>query len=259
MGFLSDFLQHPLTRGMDLDNPETTLVRKQVVQEKQFLKKIYEEWYSLILQELPPIEGKVLEIGTGAGFLQSFIPDLITSDVMPLQCNDLAIDAHQLPIKSSILRAIILINVLHHIRDPEEFFKCARNSLRPNGKIILIEPWVSAWSRLIYSKFHHEPFAPHSESWILPESGPLSGGNDAMPWIIFYRDKKLFFQKTNLEVISIKKLMPFRYLTSGGISLRNLIPSFLFNPLKYFELLIPESVMNHIAMFAIITLKKSEK
>ena len=84
MGLLSNMLQHPLTKGMDLDDPATTNLRKKIIQDKPLLKKIYEEWYRAVCDYLPLIEGSVLEIGTGAGFLKTYIPDLITSDIMPV-------------------------------------------------------------------------------------------------------------------------------------------------------------------------------
>jgi hypothetical protein len=259
MRYITDLLQHPLTKGLNLDDPQTTLLRRQILQQKSFLRKCYEEWYSLILQELPSIDGSILEIGTGAGFLKSLLPDLITSDLMLLKGNDLTCDACNLPIQNNVLRAIILINVLHHINNPKEFFINAHNIMKLFGKIILIEPWVSPWSRIIYGNFHHEPFEPDTESWILPDSGPLSGGNDALPWILFERDRKQFTNETGFDVLSINKMMPFRYLMSGGISLRYTVPSMLFIPLKYLEKSIPEPIMSKIAMFAIISLGKVRK
>jgi len=35
-------LAHPLTRGMDIDDPRTTHLRQEVIQSKPFLRKIYE-------------------------------------------------------------------------------------------------------------------------------------------------------------------------------------------------------------------------
>ena len=45
--------------------------------------------------------------------------------------------------------------------------------------------------------------------------------------------------ETGLNVISIKRMMPFRYLISGGISFRNLVPSIFYSPLKHLEKSIP--------------------
>ena len=74
-------LAHPLTRGMDIDDPRTTQLRLRIVRSKRFLRKIYEEWYRDIVAALPPCDGQVLELGSGAGFLSEFIPGLITSEI----------------------------------------------------------------------------------------------------------------------------------------------------------------------------------
>lgn len=255
MGLLRNILQHPLTKGMDLDDPATTELRRQIIQEKPLLKSIYEEWYGAVCRHLPPIEGHVLEIGSGAGFLKTYIPELITSDIMPVSGNDMVCDAQNLPFNDNYLRSIVLINVLHHIRDPELFFKEAERCVKTGGTIILIEPWVSSWSRIIYGKLHHEPFETDSSSWTLPECGPLSGGNDALPWIIFQRDRKRFSQVTKWQIKLIEETMPFRYLLSGGVSMRNLLPTWMIRPLTFLEKSMPSRIMKKTAMFAIVVVE----
>lgn len=242
---------------MDVDDPHTTCLRKQIIQEKPLLKSIYEEWYKTICEQLPPIEGPILEIGSGAGFLKTYIPELVTSDIMAVLGNDIACDALRLPFKEKSLRAIVLINVLHHISDPELFFKDANKCVKKDGAIIMVEPWVSSWSRIIYDKLHHEPFDPTSSSWTLPQSGPLSGGNDALPWIIFQRDREQFNQQTNWQIKSIKLTMPFRYLLSGGVSMRNLIPTWMTYPLTFLENHMSPWIMKKTAMFAFVVLRRS--
>ena len=257
MELLRDLLQHPLTKGMDLDDPNTTSLRKHIIQEKPLLKNIYQDWYKTICEHLPSIDGPVLEIGTGAGFLKTYVPELITSDIMPITGNDIACDAQQLPFSDKCLRAIVLINVLHHIADPVQFFKDSARCVKNEGAIIMVEPWVSSWSRVIYGKLHHEPFDPASSSWSLPQSGPLSGGNDALPWIIFQRDRDRFHQQTNWKIKLVKEIMPFRYLLSGGVSMRNLVPAWVIRPLTFMEKSMPPGILNKTAMFATIVLKKS--
>jgi SAM-dependent methyltransferase len=239
---------------MDLDDPNTTCLRKQIIQEKPLLKNIYEEWYRTICSHLPFIEGPVLEIGSGAGFLKTFIPDLITSDIMPVAGNDIVCDAQHLPFKDKCLRAIVLINVLHHISDPLQFLKNSERCVKKGGKVIMVEPWVSSWSRTIYDKLHNEPFDPTSPSFTLPPSGPLSGGNNALPWIIFQRERKQFNRQTNWHINLIKLIMPFRYLLSGGVSMRNLLPAWTIRPLTFMEKSMSPRMMKKTAMFAFVVL-----
>lgn len=257
MSFIHNLLQNPLTKDLDLDDPQTTILRKQIIQEKPLLKEIYQSWYSVICKQLPHITGPVLEIGSGPGFLKEYIPELITSDYMALPGNDLSCDALQLPFTENSIRAIILINVLHHLQDPLLFFQEANRCLRNGGSIIMIEPWVTWWSQVVYRKLHHEPFDPDAPSWKLPPSGPLSGGNDALPWIIFHRDLEKFRQLESFQLKRIQPTTPILYLLSGGLSMRNLIPRWLTTPLFILENAIPTQILNKTAMFTTVVIDKN--
>jgi SAM-dependent methyltransferase len=252
------WLEHPLTRGLPVDSPETTRLRKHIVASKGFLRQIYEEWYRAIEWRLPAGSGRVLEIGSGAGFLQEYIPDVIRSEVF--QCDDvsLVVDARALPLVDGSLRAIVMTDVLHHIPDVRPFFAEAARCVRTGGALVMIEPWVTSWSRLVYGRLHHEPFLPSATSWEFPSSGPLSSANGALPWIVFVRDRKEFeheFPQWAIE--SIHPEMPFRYLLSGGVSLRSLMPSWTFSGWRYLEQQL-NPWMNHLAMFATLVVRRTD-
>lgn len=120
----------------------------------------------------------------------------------------------------------------------------------------MIEPWVSKWSSFIYPRFHHEPFRPDMKGWKFPSSGPLSGSNQALPWIVFLRDQQRFAREfPQLKIIKIQPFMPFRYLVSGGLSLRSLMPGWSTVFWKWFENLF-KSVMPKWGMFALIVVEK---
>ncbi len=233
---LSKLLAHPLTRGLDIDDPRTTGLRIQIIKGKPFLRKIYDEWYRKLLSQLPGISGAVVELGSGAGFLREYVPDLITSEVFPAENIDVVLDGREMPFASGSLRALLMVDVLHHIPDVSRFFSEAQRCLAPGGRILLIEPWVSPWSKLIYRSLHHEPFRPESADWSFPSEGPLSGANGAVPWIVLVRDREKFdltFPK--LQVRAIEPFLPFRYILSGGVSLRSLMPGFSYRAWQLVE------------------------
>lgn len=219
------WLQHPLTRGLAIDDPRTTELRRRIIEEKPFLKRIYGEWYQAIARELPVGTEPVLELGSGAGFMGEYIPNLITSEVFLCSRLDVVLDARTLPFAPQSLRAIVMTDVLHHIPDVRAFFVGAARCVAHGGAIIMVEPWNTNWSRLIYQHLHHEPFLPEQVSWELDAAGPLSGANGALSWMLFERDRAKFEQEfPNWRVSKIEIGMPFRYLVSGGVSLRNLMP-----------------------------------
>ncbi len=174
-------LAHPLTASLSLDNPATTELRNQIIASKPFLKCIYDEWYGTLAKKLPAGTEQVLELGSGAGYLEQFIPSLITSEIFHCSRAKVVADAQQIPFADGSLRAIVMTDVLHHMPHPERFFAEASRCLCRGGKILMIEPWVTPWSQWVYTRLHHEPFRPEAEDWSFSSTGPLSGSNSAIP------------------------------------------------------------------------------
>lgn len=190
--FLIHLLSDQSTRGLDIDSPATTIIRREIVKKKKFLHRIYKEWYALIKEDIPAITGIVLELGSGGGFISSEIPDIVTSEIFLCSHVNMVLDGTLLPFPKDSLKSIVMIDVLHHIPQPRSFFKEAARCINPNGTIVMIEPWLTKWSNFVYQKFHHEPFLPKVKDWEYISSGPLSGANGAIPWIIFNRDLEIF-------------------------------------------------------------------
>jgi len=120
----------------------------------------------------------------------------------------------------------------------------------------MIEPWVSTWSRPIYRHLHHEPFDPSAREWTFPDAGPLSGANGALPWIVFQRDRHEFESEfPDLEIQAVRPVMPFRYLVSGGVSMRQLMPEATFTLWRKLESWLC-TWPRHWSMFALIHLTR---
>jgi SAM-dependent methyltransferase len=253
---LRKWLAHPDTRGLDVDDPRLTGLRRRIIVEKSFLRQIYQEWYRSIADSLPSGDGPILEIGSGAGFLREYIPDLIRSEIFMCPEIDVILNALALPLAEKSLRAIVMTDVLHHLPEPRKFFSEAARCVGVGGRIIMIEPWVSPWSRWIYQRLHSEPFLPDASEWSFPSTGPLSGANGALPWILFERDRVQFERECPEWAIRvIGPQMPFRYLVSGGVSMRSLMPGFAFGMWRGLENML-HPWMKHLAMFARIVLER---
>jgi len=252
---LRAMLAHPLTRGLDLDDPATTERRRQIIRSKGLLKRIYSQWYGMIQAGLGE-NGPILELGSGGGFMSESINGLIPSEVF--FCKNVAViaDAMALPFAPASLRAIVMVDVLHHIPDVRKFFNEADRCLRQGGAILMVEPWVSRWSKLIYTKLHHEPFLPQAAEWSFPSRGPLSGANGALPWILVERDRAVFERDfPQFEISTVQPIMPFQYLVSGGISMRSLGPGWSFHFWRILEAIL-HPWMKDWGMFAFIAFRK---
>jgi SAM-dependent methyltransferase len=254
--FLRRVLAHPLTASLDLDDPATTHLRRHIIASKQFLRSIYDEWYKMLAGALPEGSGPVLELGSGAGYCAQFIPGLVTSEIFPCPGVQTVIDAAQLPFAANSLRAIVMTNVLHHLPNVRAFFFGAARCLCPGGKILMIEPWMTPWSRFVYTRLHHEPLDMDVPDWAFPSSGPLSSANIALPWIVFERDRSKFaaeFPQFSIE--QARPFLPFRYLLSGGVALRSLMPGFTHGVWAGLERAL-QSQRVSLGMFAFISLQK---
>jgi SAM-dependent methyltransferase len=252
---LKKLLAHPLTCGLDIDSPETTRIRAEIIKSKPFLNRVYKDWYRELLAEIPKnIEGDILELGSGGGFLKNILPEVITTDFIFVPTLDTILDAHHLPFSENTFKAILMTNVLHHFSHVESFFREAARCVNSGGVVAMIEPWVSSWSRLVYTQMHHEPFYPDIKEWDIPIGGHLSAANSALPWIIFERDREKFnslFPDWNIHKIDL--MMPFRYLVSGGVSFRSLMPLWTYKLWKTLEEGLHKQI-DRIAMFAKVVL-----
>jgi SAM-dependent methyltransferase len=248
---LKNLLAHPLTRGIDLDDPKTTTLRREIIRSKPFLRRIYDEWYRWIADQIPRGAGGVLELGSGAGFFDELVPETITSEIFLLPGIRCVLDGQQMPFADASLKAIVMSDVLHHLPRVRLFFAEAVRTLRPGGVVAMVEPWNTAWSRLIYQNLHHEPFRPEADAWEFPSSGPLSGANGALPWICLARDRASFEREfPQLAIELIQPILPLRYLLSGGVSMRSLMPGFASGPVSLLEAAWPG------AMFARLLLRR---
>jgi hypothetical protein len=253
-----ELLAHPDTRGRSIDDAGTTELRKGIIRKNRFLWRIYDEWYRMVAASLPEGERPVVEFGSGAGFLSEYVPRLITTEVFHCRGTHAVADAGRMPFSKGSLRGIAMVDVLHHIPNVRTFFAEAQRCLCRGGVLAMVEPWNSPWSSLVYRNMHHEPFRPEAADWSFPSAGPLSGANGALPWIVFQRDRTVFecgFPALKIE--QVRPFMPFRYMISGGVSMRQLMPEFLFPFWTGVEKCLHPG-RNLFGMFALIVLRKQE-
>ncbi len=254
-----DSLKLPEARDIqDLDHYSASEAHARIIQNKPFLKKVYQDFYKEFgrIMEAEP-QGVFVEIGSGGGFLKKAYPRVITSDILKVRHVDVCCDALHLPFSEASVDGFFLLNVFHHIKDAALFLKEMERCLKPQGKIFMIEPANTAWARFIYRNFHHEAFDP-AAGWTVQGSGPLSRSNSALPWIVFARDYKRFATEfPALKVQSCRPFMPFRYLLSGGLTLKALLPAGMYGFIRALEWVL--SPLNRVTgMFFIINISKEK-
>jgi SAM-dependent methyltransferase len=215
-------------RKVDWDAPETTIASKNIIQQKKALRLFYKQCYQFFKNEIGEIsDKKIVELGSGAGFIKEYLHNCITSDVLYLPFVDRQIDAMELPFNKEELDYICMIDVFHHIPDVKLFLNEAVRVLQPGGKVLMVEPANTKWGRFIYQNFHHELFDPFIKDWKLPNGGPMSSANGALPWIVFKRDWETITKKKfpMLSIQTFEKKIPLLYLLSGGLSYPQILPT----------------------------------
>jgi SAM-dependent methyltransferase len=231
-------------------NPDRS---RKAILTKPFLRAIYSDWYEMILRRLPAGPGRIIELGSGAGISREHIPGIVISDIVKSPLVDIVLDATRLPFADHSVRAIIIVNALHHFPDVRSFFREAQRCLAPRGSITMIEPWVSAWSRWVYRHLHYEPFDADAAGWELPSA---TDANNALPWIIFNRDRSRFEEEfPGFVVAEMKPIMPLRHLASGGVARPWSLPGWSTGLVRRLESLL-DPWINHCGLFALLQIRK---
>lgn len=240
---LRQWLYEPRVRNVNVDDNALLDIHSLVLREKRLLRSAFETFYRDMAELCDrhfAAQGTEIELGTGAGFFKTLRPTLQTSDVRKGPHIDMELDAQAMALPDDSVRSIYAINVFHHLPDPERFFNELVRVLRPGGGCILIEPHGGFASALLHRYLHSdEHFDTAAQGWQTAEiGGPLSGANQALAHIVFQRDLRRFNELygDRLEIVHRGyELNALRYLLSGGLNFRQLMPSFMAGPLAIFE------------------------
>jgi len=214
-----------------LDDPARADLLKRRIQGKQFLRRFYAEVYARYAGSLArcPAEGVALELGSGMGFVKERLPAIFKTDVLLYPGLDGVVDATHLPFEDGSLRFIAMLDVFHHIPDVGAFLAEAERCLRPGGRIFMVDQYPGWLSEPLYRYVHNEPYRPEALEWRFDTTGPLSGANGALAWIVFRRDLRLFQKRyPRLRLEAYRPHSPIRYWISGGLKGWTLVPGSAF-------------------------------
>jgi SAM-dependent methyltransferase len=201
---------------------------------KPVLTHIYSAWFERLLADIP--RGvRVLEVGAGPGFFSQYArrvrPDLrwLASDYLVVPGNDFVADALQLPIRDASVDAVLGCDILHHLVRPAHFFSEASRVLRPQGALVLLEPWLTHFSYPIYRFVHHEECRSPADPWRPFDAEESWGklpfeGNSAVPWSMVRRVPAESWAPLGFHPPQVDLCNGFAYLFSLGFRDANLLP-----------------------------------
>jgi len=166
--------------------------RREIWQRKPQIRLVYERWVRRLRSHLPK-QGPIIEVGSGSGVLEGLLPEVIRTDVIRLPWTHCALDCMHMPFLDSSVGAIIGLDLLHHVAEPHAFLHEAARILRPGGRLLFIEPFITPVSYAGYRILHHEGMdlrryhARGEPGEIAPGKDPWEG-NLAMANLVFQRD-----------------------------------------------------------------------
>jgi SAM-dependent methyltransferase len=222
----------------DMTLAETLAEHESIWRDRPLLRRLYGDWFDLIIERLATVEGLTIELGSGFAPLKDRLPELVTTDVESTPWADAVVDAHALPYADAALANVIAVDVLHHLADPSSFLSELSRTLRPGGRLVAIEPYTSPLSTIAYRLFHHEHTNTHVDPFRLDATlaADAMAGNQALPAILFFRHAlELSERWPELRIIERQRFSFLLYPLSGGFSRRPLMPNAFYRPLRKLE------------------------
>jgi hypothetical protein len=130
--------------------------------------------------------------------------------------------------------------------------------LRPSGRIVLCEPFISPLSYPVYKFLHEEPVDMSVDPLAMESQDRLSekdpfDSNQAIPTVLFGRGRAAFERAyPSLKIVSVERLAGLSYPASGGFSRGALLPGVIWRALHGIEKRLPPAIFRLIG-FRLLT------
>lgn len=237
-------LHEPRMTDVSHDCEERVALHRRIVFEKRMVREVFEQFYDICITSNKKYfsgEGLEVELGAGSSFFKTRYPHIVSTDIQPAAHLDRVLDAQALDLPDRSARAFYAINCLHHLPQPKLFFEELKRTLVPGGGCVLIDPYYSPFSRIFHANLHAEEVYDWSQKdWEFQSPSPGVIANQALSWIIFVRDRAFFESRyPELEIVDTHVIGNYpRYLFSGGLNFRQLLPDALTGTVKFGEVLL---------------------
>ena len=200
---------------------------------------------------------KKIELGSGSSFMKKIDNEILKTDIVENPDLDMVIDATNMPFKNNEIKNFFGIFFFHHIQDPYKFLDEVERCCNKDGGAILIEPYHGPLSRFIHQNMHENEYYDLSADPVKKTNLPMSDANQALSHIVFYREKNFFNKKyPNLEIVEIRKIHSyFRYIVSGGVNFKQLLPDIFIPVIRFFEFIL-KPISHLFCLHYLIVIKK---
>lgn len=199
--------------SVGIDDAAEHRARRAVWESKYAIRACYQGWFDRLRPFVVP--GKSLEVGAGCGQARTIWPELIESDVVATPFVDLVADGLNLPFADGTLANILVIDLLHHLRDPHAFIDEAERVLRVGGRVLAIDPFITPFSFVAYRLLHHEDvyFGGYHRSG--DKHDPWAG-NLALANLMYRRRRRWAQRHPHMRIIHQRKFSLLDFQLAGG-------------------------------------------
>jgi SAM-dependent methyltransferase len=254
-------LREPALEGISIDGQERIVEHEAILRRKRMVREVFGDCHAR-MRELAamylPAEGVEVEIGAGVAPIRQSDPSVLSTDLVLAPGLDFVTDAQQLALRSGSVRVVYAQNAFHHLPQPQRFLRELERVLAPRGGAVLLEPYHGPVASFLFKRlFATEGFDKSFPAWETPMEGPMHGANQALSYIVFVRDRERFESEFPALEIVHRSTVPnyVRYLVSGGLNFRQLLPDAAILPLRALEwLLRPLGPL--LALHQVIVLRK---
>lgn len=207
---------------------------------KPLLRALYGDFYRLIASHLSNLpQSKIVELGSGLGNIHEVIPGCIRTDLFPNPWIDQVENAYRLSFADESVSDLILTDVFHHLKYPGTALQEFRRALRKGGRVLMLEPCLSALGLVVYGALHDEPVAIGKQiEWEAPAGWSpeqidyyAAQGNASRVFV----GKRFRHKLGDWRTVKTKRLSAIAYAASGGFSKPQLYPTSALPLLRKFE------------------------
>ena len=238
---LRELLMDPAVAMVDVDSLDRIVRHRELLTHKRMIREVFFELYALLAsvetKYFGPEEGKRIEIGSGSSLLKTAMPDVELTDVVAYKGLDRVVDAMDMPYIDRSLKSIFGIHCFHHLNDPYKFLSEVSRVSRPGGGTILVDPYYGPVASFIFKRLFKNEHFDKSGLAVVQHHGPMSDANQALSYVVFKRERARFESMfPELELVAMEPIGNYvRYLASGGVNFRQLLPDASIPLLKGIE------------------------
>jgi SAM-dependent methyltransferase len=256
-----DWLSDPMIEGMDINGISRLEAHKKMLKKKRMLREVFNEFHYLFKKlDLKYLKGDGLEIelGSGVSLMRDKFPKVLATDIVDAPHLDMILDAEKMCLDDQSVRVLYGQNCFHHFLHPDNFFEELNRVLIPGGGFIMLDPYYGPFANFLYKRlFKTEGFDKKLPTWQTPLSAPMFGANQALSFIVFVRDRAEFERKyPSLKIVHRQTIGNYlKYLISGGLNFRQLLPDRLTGSISLLEKIL--SPLNYfLALHHIVVIQK---